>query len=439
MRLLALSAVILVGVFAAFVTASTGAVFTDLAASSASAFTAGTLDLKLNGGDSTTAQYNLTNMAPGDGQVVQTKMTNTGNLALRYALTMAASTGALYDTGTLTWKVRSLGVGGACAVGSEPEAANTFDFVGGPGWSVAIATIGTGSTPTITTSAAHGLSTGQQVVISGSNTAPVIDGRYSVTSTGANTFTISGVTVTGAGSAGVVTIPVQVTAIGTGSAPLITAAGHGLINGMSVTIAGSDSTPSVDGTYTVSGVSGNSFTISGVTVTGSGSHGIVTGDLSITGNSQANPTVVTTGAAHNLSTGDQVIITGSNSTPSINGLWTVTKISATTFSIAVNVTVAGTAGTITRNIVGTGGSTGYVAATANGGAVFGSNAQGRQTTPNGGDRVIDSAARADVLCFKVVLPLSTPGTPGQSAPAGFQGATGTLNFQFDAEQTVNNP
>lgn len=64
----------------------------------------------------------------------------------------------------------------------------------------------------------------------------------------------------------------------------------------------------------------------------------------ITGNTLANPTVVTTSRRHGLTTGDAVTIQGSNSTPTIDGRRTVTVISATTFSVAVNVTVAGTAG-----------------------------------------------------------------------------------------------
>lgn len=64
----------------------------------------------------------------------------------------------------------------------------------------------------------------------------------------------------------------------------------------------------------------------------------------ITSNTLANPTVVTTSANHLLNTNDQVIIYGSNSTPTINGIRSIAKLSATTFSVAVNVTVAGTAG-----------------------------------------------------------------------------------------------
>ena len=66
----------------------------------------------------------------------------------------------------------------------------------------------------------------------------------------------------------------------------------------------------------------------------------------ITGNTVAAATVVTTAAAHGLVTGNSVVITGSNSVPLINGTFTVTALSATTFSIPVTVTTAGTAGTV---------------------------------------------------------------------------------------------
>lgn len=67
---------------------------------------------------------------------------------------------------------------------------------------------------------------------------------------------------------------------------------------------------------------------------------------SISGNTVANPTVVTTTTAHGLTTGQAAVITGSDSTPSINGTRAITRLSATTFSVAVNVTIAGTTGTV---------------------------------------------------------------------------------------------
>lgn len=52
------------------------------------------------------------------------------------------------------------------------------------------------------TSAAHGLITGRQVTISGSNSVPNINGTYLVTVVDANNFTIPGITVTTAGTTG---------------------------------------------------------------------------------------------------------------------------------------------------------------------------------------------------------------------------------------------
>ena len=64
----------------------------------------------------------------------------------------------------------------------------------------------------------------------------------------------------------------------------------------------------------------------------------------ITSNTLANPTVITTPVAHGLSSGDIIQVYDSNSTPTIDGEREVTVISPTTFSVAVNVTVAGTSG-----------------------------------------------------------------------------------------------
>jgi hypothetical protein len=64
----------------------------------------------------------------------------------------------------------------------------------------------------------------------------------------------------------------------------------------------------------------------------------------ITGNTVANPTVVTAASAHGLTSGQTVYFTGSNSSPTINGARVVTVTGASTFTIPVNVTTAGTKG-----------------------------------------------------------------------------------------------
>lgn len=72
------------------------------------------------------------------------------------------------------------------------------------------------------------------------------------------------------------------------------------------------------------------------------------GGATITNISVANPTVVTTSGAHGLTSGDRVFIYGVNGTPKIDGWRTVTVLTATTFSVEVNVTVAGSSGALRR-------------------------------------------------------------------------------------------
>ena len=109
---------------------------------------------------------------------------------------------------------------------------------------------------------------------------------------------------------------------------ITTSAAHGMATDDLVVITNSNSTPSINGTYEVTVTGTTTFTIP-VKVTSAGSAGTVV------------PIIL-----HGLTTGHKVVITGSNSTPSINGTHTVTVLSTTTFSIAVNVTTAGTAGTV---------------------------------------------------------------------------------------------
>lgn len=69
-------------------------------------------------------------------------------------------------------------------------------------------------------------------------------------------------------------------------------------------------------------------------------------DVTISGNTAASPTVVTSATKHGRTTGDSVFITDSDSDPVIDGTHTVTVISTTKFSIPVAVTTAGTKGRV---------------------------------------------------------------------------------------------
>lgn len=72
--------------------------------------------------------------------------------------------------------------------------------------------------------------------------------------------------------------------------------------------------------------------------------------IAITSSSVADPTVLTT-AAHSIAIGDTRVVTiagHTGSTPSINGTHAFTAVTSTTGTIPVNVTVAGTGGTIQK-------------------------------------------------------------------------------------------
>lgn len=119
-----------------------------------------------------------------------------------------------------------------------------------------------------------------------------------------------------------------------------------------------------NGTQTLFDLPGKSITgltvyVNGVVTpatfsSGSGPDGVDQINFNTTGaiisSSVANPTVITTTAAHGLVTGNKIIIAGhTGSTPAISGIYTVTVINSTTFTIPVNVTVGGTGGTWTIN------------------------------------------------------------------------------------------
>jgi len=109
---------------------------------------------------------------------------------------------------------------------------------------------------------------------------------------------------------------------------ITTSAVHGFSTDDSVTVTGSNSTPSINGTHLVEVLSTTTFNVP-ITVTTAGTAGTVRKDV-----------------AHDLTTGHSVVITSSNSTPTINGTRDVIVLSTTTFSVPVNVTTAGTAGTV---------------------------------------------------------------------------------------------
>ncbi len=86
--------------------------------------------------------------------------------------------------------------------------------------------------------------------------------------------------------------------------------------------------------------------------------------IAVTSSSVGNPSVITCSSPHGITTGEKVVIAGhAGSTPSLNGEQVATVISATTFSVPVNVTAGGTSGAVKR-VATANGASGYLQVTA---------------------------------------------------------------------------
>lgn len=125
---------------------------------------------------------------------------------------------------------------------------------------VSISGVTAGNPTTITTASPHGLTTGSKVTLSGTNTN--LDGEQVVTVTGASTFTVPVNTL----------LSIQSVGIGTTTA-ITTTTGHGFQTGNTISLVGTNSTPTINGSHIITVTSTNSFTIAVTTsadATGSG-------------------------------------------------------------------------------------------------------------------------------------------------------------------------
>ncbi len=191
------------------------------------------------------------------------------------------------------------------------------DTILAPGSPTSIASTATGATTTVTTTVNHYLAAGDTVVIAGSTSTPSIDGTWTVSSVTATTFTVPVATSGVGGAAGTVTRPIT--------------AKVEPDNGGNIDIT-SAQTPSTFATgHRVYRSPATPFS-------------------TISSSSTGNPTTITTSTSHRLSAGDTVVITGhTGSTPTLNGRYTVSTVpSATTFTLAVNVTAGGSGGLVYR-------------------------------------------------------------------------------------------
>lgn len=159
-----------------------------------------------------------------------------------------------------------------------------------------------GNNPISVTSAAHGLQTGDSITIAG-NAFGAANGTFTITRTGANSFTLNGTNgLTGGGAGGAWTSNDRFTldtsnapagaytgggswvrtgtvgnAQGDGTNPIvITSNAHGLTTGASVTISGSALFGAINSTFIITVVDANTFTLNGTSTAGADNSGTAT-------------------------------------------------------------------------------------------------------------------------------------------------------------------
>jgi hypothetical protein len=210
-----------------------------------------------------------------------------------------------------------------------------------------------GTLATVTTNVAHGLVTGNQIVMSGITPA-AYNGTFIITVLNATQFTYVMATspATNSTSNGSSYSISAITNIGTG-ALVTTAADHNLFTGNTVVITGA--TPSAyNGTFTITKQSATTFSYA--LLSNPGGNATVVGSYSVPAfapNSITNAgalATVTTLAAHGLITGNQVTVSGCTPTD-YNGTYIITVTSPTSFTYTMATTPPTIATTIGTYVV----------------------------------------------------------------------------------------
>jgi hypothetical protein len=233
----------------------------------------------------------------------------------------------------------------------------------------------TGTTVTITTSAAHNLAVGNSVSISGTNGNPSIEGTYTITEVPTTTTfkytTSTSGTITSAPDTGTVDL------LSSGkTATITTADAHGFLVGDTVTISGTNGNSDLHGTWTIVSVPTTTTFTYTTTTRGTITSAADTGTAKVFGvspgtvtrtivNSERSSTTakITTSTDHGFCAGQVVTIAGTNGNPSLEGTYTITGVpSSTTFTYTTSTsgTITSAADTGTAVVVGT-----FIARTTN--------------------------------------------------------------------------
>lgn len=208
-----------------------------------------TLNSKTSGNFTSSATWGLV-----DSASLLDSETSSGSAGTSWTGTVAGTT---FAPGAIT--VEGVGVK---LLNKILTATGTFAVRVVPQGSISSVTIG--NPATITTSVAHGLSTGDTVTIAGTTTSASVNNTFSVTVTGATTFTVPvNVTSVTVGTGTWTRALAVISSNSVAAATVITTSGtHGLTTGTSITISGVvGSVPSINGTWTVTALSTNTFSI----------------------------------------------------------------------------------------------------------------------------------------------------------------------------------
>lgn len=180
-------------------------------------------------------------------------------------------------------------------------------------------------TQSLTVTANNTFSNNDVVVITNSNCSPNIDGTYVVSGVTPTTFNITIVdkAITATGNTG--------KAFKNAANTVTVVVNNTYSNGDTVTIKDSNSSAVIDGTYIISGVTPTSYNIIAPLAV------VTAGTTGKSFKSSAN--TITLLCANNFTIGEQVVIANSNSTPSIDGTYTITARTPSSFNIVANVAV----------------------------------------------------------------------------------------------------
>jgi len=212
----------------------------------------------------------------------------------------------------------------------------------------------------ITTSVVHGFATGDSVRITG-HSVSAVNGQWVITVISTTTFSIPLGLTSGGGATGTVTRFAEGPIFQGPPAVAAIIRGNRIYDSRTDTwLAGGDNPSMVIRDYLLAPIYGCGFDpmlIHEQSFKDAADYCdvlvryVVSGAVTITSSSVANPSIITTATPHGFAASGTFLVRiagHSGSTPSINNDYTATYVSASSFSIPVNVTVGGTGGTVVK-------------------------------------------------------------------------------------------